>query len=185
MDSEIIKRYNKEPNGPYLIDVMVEKPEDIFTEYDGVIAWNRKDLDEDIDHYLMSCIEELEGMEWAIRMSLSVEQDDALERKIIYAIRSFYKYKQREVLKHFMGQLRKTAFSILLGLALLTAITFWGASFEGHLGEIAREGLMVAVWVTMWQGFASLIYEIAPTISRKRRCREVAEARISFRYPNA
>ena len=78
MDSEIIKRYNKEPNGPYLIDVMVEKPEDIFTEYDGVIAWNRKDLDEDIDHYLMSCIEELEVAGRQLQGGIAEKQGDRL-----------------------------------------------------------------------------------------------------------
>lgn len=186
MDTEIIKRYNKEPNGPYLIDIMVDRPEHIFTEYDGVIAWNRKDLDEDFDRYLMACVDELESLPWAIRISLRAEPDDGLEKKIIYAIRNFYSYKQKEIKRTFMGVFRRTLFSGALGFSILTAITIYGGLFDGwgHAGEIAKEGLHVAIWVTIWHAIADTLYEIGPTRKKLRHSKMAAEARISFRYPD-
>ena len=182
MDSEIIKRYNKEPNGPYIIDILIDQPLDLFTELDGVISWKRKDLDEDVDHYVMECIEELGNLEWMLRLNLRTEPDEAMERKLVYAIRSFYRYKQRDIRKGFNARLVKTALSFVLGLGILSAITFGGGLFAGHLGEIAREGLMVAVWVAIWNAVQDLLYEAWPAIKRQRRSKAAADACITFRY---
>ena len=187
MDSEIVRRYNKEPNGPYLSDMLIEKPEDIFTDYDGVIAWNRKDLDEDFDRYLMACVEELEDLPWAIRLSLRSDQDEALERKIVYAIRNFYRYKRKDAIKTIQKLIRKTLLSAVIGFSILTIITLWNSWFAewGNAGAIVLEGLHVAIWVTIWHAIADILFEFGPTIRRVRRCRAASEARLSFRYPES
>jgi len=169
-----------------LIDILIEKPEDIFTDYDGVIAWNRKDLDEDFDRYLMACVEELDRYSWAIRLSLRSEPDEMLERKIVYAIRSFYRYKRKDAIKTIQNFVLKTALSALLGFTLLTIITLWNPWFEhwGNAGAILLEGLHVAIWVTIWHAVANTLYEFAPSIKRMKRCLAASKAGISFRYPS-
>jgi len=131
---------------------------------------------------VMDCIEELDSTEWMLRFNLHCEPDEVLEKKIVFAIRSFYRYKQRDVLKSFMSRLRRTALSLGLGIAILAVITFGGNIFEGHWGEMAREGLMVAVWVTMWNAFQDVLYEAWPAVKRQRRCKAAADACMTFRY---
>lgn len=187
MDNEILDRYNKDNNGNYFIDIVVDKPEDIFTEYDGVIAWNRKDLDDDFDHYLMECAEELDGHSWFIRLNMYTAPDEALEKKILFAIHNFYKYKHRNTSKTFYSMLYKTIWSALGGLGILTVLTVWSDSIEawGKAGEVIKEGLDVAIWVTMWHAIADVLYEIHPTLHRRKYCQQASTTRIIFRYPLA
>ena len=178
---QLLSRYERSPEGEVFIDVSVRGVEDLFNYFDRAAAFRKKDLDQDFVDYLIDCVREIKGEPFVVRIIL--QRDEEMERldRTRRAIKNFFKYLKDVEHGACQRLLRRSLLYFLLGLSLLS-LSLAGGAFIGPrvFGNLLSEGLTIAAWVSMWQAFAQLIFDLPPHIHTIRIYKRIMWAPVIF-----
>lgn len=170
----------KTENGEVVIEVVVNKIRQIFTEYDPA-PFKERDLDEKFATYTLSTVQEFPlNVKIKLRILIKEESDKLVDKKIILeAIESYYAYEAGLIRSHLKRNLRVSRFFFMLGLLILFSCLSFSQILEsmyepsGRM-EILKEGLVILGWVAMWRPAEMLFYDWWPLREKRLYLEKIA-----------
>jgi len=99
------------------------------------------------------------------------------------SIRNYFKYLKDVAYADCRHLLRRSLLYLLLGVALLSlSLALPGEAFAAPrvFHNLLSEGLTIAAWVSMWQAFAQLIFDLPPRLHIIRIYRRILRAPLLF-----
>jgi len=180
----ILSRYARTEDGKIVLDVTAGRIEDLFSNFDRVSPYTRKDLDPDVVDYMTDCARELGGEDFVIRINLAEPFEDAPMSRVIQGIQNYFVYVQ-QVERRRMRALFRNSFALLgVGVALLVGMLWIRRTLSpkpGLVGTIGIEGLTIAGWVALWEAVATFLLQWPPHRRELRLYRRIADAPVLFR----
>ncbi len=184
MKTTILNRYEKASSGEVIIDVAVHSIEELFNNFDRTSAFFKKDLDQDFVDYLIDSVREIKQHDFLIRINLQGAETEERMLRVQRSIKNYFSYLKETERHAIQKLLKKSAIYLLIGVLLLS-LSFWftgGAAEDHHMPfGILTEGLTIAAWVSMWQAFANIIFEIPPLRNNIRRYRRIMSSKVVFK----
>ncbi|MDY0116453.1 MAG: hypothetical protein RBR59_02625 [Sulfurimonadaceae bacterium] len=184
MRHEILARYELSQNNEIIIDIAIDKIEELYSNFDRKSPFLKKDLSEDFVNYLIECVQEIGDKNFFIRLDLETPPAvDSLSR-IKNSIHNFF-YYLIELKSIQMRAKAKTSFILLIvGLFLASVAIVLHSRADAmellFLGVIA-EGLSVAAWVALWESLATFLIHFIPFKKRIKLYERIAHAEITIR----
>lgn len=183
MRRTVLNRYARADDGRIVIDVAATRVKDLYNNFDKSAPYIRRDLDQDLCDYLVTCAMELKREPFVVRFTLENRPDDSRQSRIRRSINAYFLYlgeiEQQKVTQMF----RKAAILSCVGLAIL----FLSVSVNQALGSersvvanVFAQGLTVAAWVSLWESLAILLIEWFPHRKNILLYRRLADAEVIF-----
>jgi hypothetical protein len=163
MKKHVINRYEI-ADGNVIIDVAIQKVEDLYDNFDRTAAYLKKDLDQDFVDYLIDSVREIRKHPFIIRITMRQVDDSRIER-LQRSIKNYFLYLKELDIRRIKKLMRRSVFLFGLGTVLIaiTAFLHAKAPLSPHITRnILTEGITVAAWVLLWEAFANLILEWHP-----------------------
>lgn len=185
MRQTIIGRYEKESDGRLIIDVTVERIEELYDRFDSAANYIKKDLNEDFVDYLIECVREIKQYDFLIRINLSRQESEENIQRVQGSIRHYFVYLQesegREIRKHLSRSCYFLGFGVFLIFAALSLGSQYGTD-SNILKDIGIEGVTIVAWVSMWEAVSNLIFEWIPHFQRLRLYDRIIASEVRFRH---
>ncbi|NTU57410.1 MAG: hypothetical protein HGB00_00600 [Chlorobiaceae bacterium] len=185
MKKHIHDRYERTADGRLVIDVSASKVEELYEDFDKKAPYHKKDLDEDLTHYLTECVREIGRVDFVIRFTLDTMPAEELKDRVRTSLNRFFMY-QRELEMSFMRKMvRKSLVFFMLGIILLV-FSLWFAGYlpgmvdSPFMRSVLVEGLTIAAWVSLWESLATLLVEWRPFRQQIRLNYRIAAAPVLF-----
>lgn len=182
-NQKLLSRYELSPKGEVFIDVSVRAVEDLFNYFDRAAAFRKKDLDQDFVDYLVECVREIRGVPFIIRFMLQTAEEKERLDRAQQGIKNYFRYMKDVEHGEAHQLVRRSLLYLLLGVALISlSLALPGDAFVGPrvFRNIITEGITIAAWVSMWQAFAHLIFDLLPHYNNIRTYRRILRAPIIF-----
>lgn len=184
MKTAVLNRYEKDPQGRFVIDVSADGFEELYSFFDKGAPYARRDLDYELAEYLAESVAELEGHPFLIRFSLKrpIGSDD--QSRIANSIQVYFHYLAEKERRQVGRMIRKSLLLFVLGLLILSgAVWFsqWSRSWDSVGANVVAQGFTVAAWVSLWESLATFLFEWSPRRRRIRQFRSLAESALDFR----
>jgi len=187
MNLKSISRYDISTDNRFIIDVMVQGPEELFEKYDENASFYKKDLDERFERYLLECVDEI-GLKNAclIRIGLPVEQEKRIdETDIGFSFKQYFDYSIFICEKELKSASFRMFLHVILALAtLLIMFTFNlpenmpGSDILGLLNS----GLPAAIWVLLLTGFSRYLFRSFTQRKQIKIYRTLKNTPVEFLY---
>ncbi len=187
MKHELLKRYDREIDGSYIINTRVNSYSSLFNEFDfSSSLWNR-DLKEEFVDYLVDCVDEI-GAQNKFVLQLSLPEDnkeDNFSEKFSKAISSYFLYLvhiSRKSIKKFTN---KIIFNFSISISLLILIFLTGKRMDNSdsmLYMIFNEGLYIAIWVLMWPVFSDFLFDIKEELNNIKIYKRLLNVKLLIKY---
>ena len=182
----IIDRYELSSDGSVIIDVSVEKIEDLYNYFDRKAPYLKKDLDQELADYLIDCVREIGNSGFIIRISLEHLRDEQRER-VRKSIRNFFMYLDELEHRKMRMMFRNSLMLFGVGLAILAVSIVLNkhiSSSSSVVGTVFAEGLTIAAWVALWEALATVLIEWYPRHRDILLYRSIAGSQVVFhRFP--
>lgn len=183
MKPEVLRRYARLENGTFVIDITAARVEDLYNNFDKSAPYIRRDLDDNLGDYLITSGHELKQQPYAMRFILGHFPEPDRQSRILQSINAYFFYlAEKERLQ--ISQLFRKSF-ILLGIGIF--ILFSLAMADKLLfvtttvySKVMLEGLTVAAWVSMWNGFAAFLIEWPPLHQNVKVFTRLADTAVLF-----
>ncbi len=179
MRQEILSRYEKSPNNEIIINITIDKIEDLYSNFDRKSPFLKKDLNENFVNYLIESVQEIEDKAFLIRIDLeSVPAVDSLPR-IKNSIHNFFYYLKELKSKQMRTKAKTSAILLFVGLFLASisiVLHARAAASEMLFLSVLAEGLSVAAWVALWESLATFLIEFIPFRKRIKLYDRIAHA---------
>jgi hypothetical protein len=184
---DILKRYASTDTGEVIIDVSASRVQDLYDDFDKTAPYMRKDLEEQLVHYLLDCTREIGSTKFVIRFNLDEQIDMDSNLRVKESIKTYFSYLKELEIRNLRGMLRKSFFLLGIG-AVILMLSLWirniTATNENVFFQVIGEGLTVAAWVSLWEALATFLLEWAPTRKEIRLCDRLSQVQIFFAYPS-
>jgi len=155
----------------HTIDVRVETIDQLFNSIDPS-PFNRKDLDQDAEDFIVSWARELPRDEpFELVLHLDALPTPEARRDVADAVHNYFAARAETARRDFRFLMRQGRTSLVIGLVFLASCLLF-AEFAvprdaGTFATIVREGLLIGGWVAMWRPLEIFLYEWWPL--RRRR----------------
>lgn len=184
MRTSISGRYEKSQDGRLIIDVTVEKIEELYDRFDSIASYKKKDLDEEFVDYLSQCAKELKTQDFLLRINLQEEESKPKTDRLRSSIHHYFIYLQELERRQIKKHLTRACYLLGLGVSLVFISLSLGARYDGvHniLKDLGIEGITIVAWVSVWEAATDLIFEWWPHLQRGRRYEKIAASEVQFR----
>ena len=182
MRKTILERYQRLPDGRYVIDINAGKTSDLYNNYDKYAPYVRKE-DQDLVDYITDSAQELGNAEFFIQFRLREPADSELRVRIAKSIKNYFLYL-RTVEMHELGRMMRTSLIVLaVGIAILLLSIWVNSNITGKpsvLHMVFAEGLTVASWVALWQALATFLIHWAPISKKIILYKRIAKTDVQF-----
>jgi hypothetical protein len=183
MQSTILERYPRAPDGRYIIDITAGKVSDLYNDFDKLAPYVRKELGQDLVEYISDSVRELGRQEFTIRFHLVEPPDEAMMARVTSSISSYFMYLKTIELHELGRIIRISLIYLVVGVALLF-LTVWVneqlAPGAAVLSRVFSQGLTVAAWVSLWEALATFLVNWTPYTRKIRMCERIAGAPVQF-----
>lgn len=185
MKKRILDRYEKTPDGSLIIDVAARRVEELYENFDKSAPYHRKDLDDDLVAYLAGCVREIGSADFVVRFTFEQQPSMDLMEMVRSGMHAFFMY-QVELEYGAMKKMLRTALLLLLVGIVILAFSLWvnrvfvSSANSSFLNRFFAEGLTIAAWVSIWEGFATILLNLAPHLFRIRLFRRIVSASVLF-----
>ncbi len=180
---DILSRYAFTDNGEIIIDVSAPRVQDLYSDFDKTAPYMRKDLEEELVHYLLDCAREIGNANFVIHFNLDKPIDKESNLRVKESIRTYFSYLKELEGRKMRDMLRKSFFLLGIGLTILV-LSIWvskiASSVENVLVQIIITGLTVAAWVSLWESLATFLIQWSPNRKEIKLCDRLSRAPISF-----
>lgn len=179
----LLTRYRKDNRGNLLIEVTVDKIEDLYNDFDRNAPFRKRDLDQEFVDYLIDCAEELLTEKYIILFSVKDKPDEYKQSRIIKSIDNYFHYLV-ELEKKGIRQMMFRAFVLfVIGLVILVCSVLLAKKIQNSNNlvlDIVNQGLTVAAWVSLWESIATFLLEWAPKLKKIKIFKRVIESKFIF-----
>lgn len=183
MKKRILERYRCDNTGRLVIDIAASKVSDLYDDFDKHAPFLKKELDYDLVEYLIDSVRELGREPFSVHFTFSETTAEDLEARLRKSIHSYFEYLlvtiQRELHKMF-----RSAFILLsLGLVMLSVSIYINLHYnieDTIIKGVMAEGIVIAAWVSVWEGLAALLMNFPPLKRTRRIYRRLSSAHYSF-----
>ncbi|WP_372797266.1 hypothetical protein [Pontiella sp.] len=171
MKKHILDRYRRDESGRLVIDIAAEKVSDLYDDFDKHAPFVKKELDYDLVEYLIDSAREIGRESFGICFIFASPVDRELEQRLCKSVRNYFSYLLETNRREIMQTLRSSVILLALGLAMLAVSIYLNLTF--HLDDavvegVMAEGLVIAAWVSVWEGLALLLMN-GPVLLKNRR----------------
>lgn len=183
MTKKLKKQRYRKVGEKHLIEVRVNTGLQLFDARDPA-PFRARDLDDDFTEYIVTSADEFSAKTpLKIMIYVREKMDKEIDRDaIMEAIHSWLSY-QIDLKRIQLQKLFKTA-QLFLGIGLISLITCLSLANLLHSAEtldavkIAKEGLIIFGWVSMWKPFELILFDWYPAFDRIRLFRKLLETEI-------
>ena len=181
----IVDRYEHTVDGLVIVDVAARRVEDLYEDFDKTAPYHKKDLDEDLAHYLTECVREIGRVGFVIRFMFESYPSEEYMQRVRTSVHKFFIY-QRELELGAMNKMLRTAATLLvigifiLGLSLWVNHLFAVDGTPTFLNSVFVEGLTIVAWVSMWEALATFLLNWPQHLFLIKLYRKIAEAPVQF-----
>ena len=189
MPKRIVDRYEHTVDGLVIVDVAARRVEDLYEDFDKTAPYHKKDLDEDLAHYLTECVREIGRVGFVIRFMFESYPSEEYMHRVRTSVHKFFIY-QRELELGAMNKMLRTAATLLvigifiLGLSLWVNHLFAVDGTPTFLNSVFVEGLTIVAWVSMWEALATFLLNWPQHLFLIKLYRKIAEAPVQFQPPS-
>lgn len=184
MRRDVLSRYERDSDGNIIVDISATRVEDLYNDFDKSTPYIRRDLDQDLTDYLISCIRELASAPFIIRFTLTNQPDELKMERIRRSLNTYFLYLAETETLLILQMFRRSAIFLAIGIGLLCA----SVSLNQLLGptrsltaNVFVEGLTVATWISLWEALATFLIEWFPHRKNVRLYRRLASTQLAFR----
>ncbi len=179
------KSWYPQEDGKSVIEIQVDYLEQLFDKRDPN-PYRSKDLDDDVDEYLISSSQEIGHNKIGKLRILSLENANDQSLEIVKtAIKDFFNYRYDITDKKLKTVLALGFKTLLIGLFFLSIAIFISHSLGKKLendffGHFVKEGLILIGWVSMWKPINIFLYEWLPLVEQKKIFKLLSEVPIEI-----
>lgn len=173
--------------GVRLLEVRVHSALQLFDARDPA-PFRARDLDDDFTEYVIASAEEFGTEPMKILIHVEEAEPQQLGRDSIRDAIKFYFQYQIDLRRLQLSKLFRTARLFGgIGLICLVVCLLIAKFLDTHIAEtdfrsVAREGLIIFGWVSMWKPFELILFDWYPLYDRIRLMRKLLEADIEVRF---
>ncbi|MDH3392400.1 MAG: hypothetical protein OEL66_00200 [Desulfobulbaceae bacterium] len=185
MGTSITARYEKTLDGRRIIDVTIDKIEELYDRFDSIASYKKKDLDEEFVEYLSQCAKELKNQDFLLRINMQEEETKSKTDRLRSSIHHYFAYLQELERRQIKKHLTRACCLLGLGITLVFISLSLGARYDdvhSILKDIGIEGVTIVAWVSVWEAATDLIFEWWPHFQRGKRYEKIAASEILFRH---
>ena len=120
---------------------------------------------------------------FVVRINLTNAETTAHMKRVRKSMNSFFDYLKSVEYREINRLFKKATLYFCLGIAFIfLSFRLPVESFGGPrvLSDILAEGTTIAGWVSMWQAFAELIFELPPHIQTLGIYNKILDAKVLF-----
>jgi len=180
---EVLARYAQTSDGAIAIDVSASKVADLYSDFDRVAPYVRKDLEQNLVDYLIESARDIGARPFVIRLNLASPCDEAISRRVTESIAGYFTYLQAVERRKMQKLMRTSAILFGIGLALVVVAVWVNravASGGSVIGRVGAEGLTVASWVSLWEALATILIHWPSHREEIALYRHLAEAKVQI-----
>jgi len=184
---DILNRYESTDTGEVIIDVSASRVQDLYDNFDKTAPYMRKDLDEQLVHYLLDCAREIGKTKFVIHFNLDEPTDEESNIRVRESVRDYFSYLKELETRKIRDMLRKSFFFLGIGLGIL-ALSLWvgkiTVSRSNVFIQVIGEGLTVAAWVSLWESLTTFLLQWTPNRNEIRLCDRLSKSQVYFVTPS-
>jgi hypothetical protein len=176
------------PAGASVIEVRVSELRQLFNAIDPS-PFRERDLDPRAEEFIVDWARDLpRDAPLALRVHLERSAGRSDEATLLGdAIRQYFKARAAGSRRALRELFRRGRISLLIALAFLgTAVTLSdliGATGDGGVRAMLREGLLIGGWVAMWRPLEVFLYDWWPILGEVRLLERLSRMSVSIEYP--
>ena len=177
------KVYQVDPaNGAFLVEVALDRYEDVFNEWDPA-PYKRRDLDPDLLTYLNESSLDI-PLRYELELSFTVpaEAGDTEKEKLVSdGIRNYFSFEARQMRRR-LGQIyRTTAAYLVCAVLLLIATTYANRmTVDNVLLDVLRQGITIGAWVFAWECISGFLFDHRRVRMELHRLERIKRALLCF-----
>ena len=179
-DQIIARRYQSTSNGRVAIDIAVASLNQLYNPFDSHAAASLRELDQNFVDYLTECAKEVDSRDYLIRIAIEQPLTTADIQQVGTSISNYFLYLAAVARRKLHASLKKTIVLLLAGLLLISSSGYWPATPvpPGTALRIIQEGMVIVAWVSLWEAFASIIFQWYPMLRMIGFYREISRAEL-------
>jgi len=175
--------YDKK-NNAYVIEVSLDKYEDIYNEWDPT-PFKKRDIEPEFVDYLLDSSYDI-PFKYNLDIKLYLPQnkyDERKEKNVKSALKSYFNYMLDRNKKHLFDTIARCARSFVIALILLSFCYIVNSSRRGNdLSSVLVEGVGILGWVAMWNVGEEILFKGINKISKRRAIKRLSDAKVEFVY---
>jgi hypothetical protein len=169
--------------GNYIIEIALDKYEDVFNEWDHA-TYGRRDMEPELAFFLEECSGEIPAHHgtdlvfYLPRQAKDTEKESIIS-KVIKGYYEFYATTEHKALSRIY---RQRVHHVLLAAFLLAPTYLFNFWQRSAILSLIKEGLVIGSWFFLWESISFFIFGRSKYISKIRTYERLAKANICFRY---
>lgn len=176
--------------GKRMIDIRVTSVLQLFDARDPA-PFRARDLDDDFVEYVTAAAEEIPG-KGPLDIVIHIDETPTATLDadaITQSIRSFFEYqidlRRLQISKLFRAARLFLAIGVSCLILCLLAAELLEANVEDStFRKVAREGIIIFGWVSLWKPFELLLFDWYPTYDRMTLLRRLARSTVQIQFKN-
>lgn len=179
----LINRYRKDNKGNLLIEVTVDKIEELYNDFDRNAPFRKRDLDQEFVDYLIDCAEELLKEDYKILFTVKDKLDEYKQSRIIKSIDNYFHYLVVLEKKNIRQMLFRAFVLFIIGLIILISSVLLAKKVQNTNSivlDIINQGLTVAAWVSLWESIATFLIEWVPRLKKIKVFKSIIKSKLIF-----
>ena len=184
MRPSITDRYEKNADGITILDVTINKIEELYDRFDIVASYKKKDLNEEFTEYLLECANELKKEPFLLRINLLEANNEAKNKRLKSSIRHYFTYLRELELREIQKHLTRAAYSLSFGIIMVFLSFYLDSHYKtAHsiITDISIEGITIVAWVSVWEASTNLIFKWGPHYKKRKLYGKIANSEVQFR----
>lgn len=175
--------YDKK-NNAYVIEVSLDKYEDIYNEWDPT-PFRKRDIEPEFMDYLLDSSYDI-PYKYNLDIKLYLpksKEDEKKEKNAKAAMKSYFNYMLDRNKKHLLDSVSRCARSLVISLILLGFYVATSSNNElGELSSVLVEGVGILGWVAMWHVGEEILFKGINKITKRKVIKRLSDAKVEFVY---
>jgi hypothetical protein len=180
-----IESHYRQENGFYLIEIRLNKIDQIFNSLDPS-PFIEREIDRNAKSYIVESLQEL-PIDSKVKILIYIADaiDIDAKKMVSEAIHNYFDYCSDGKVKELRQLFRTGRISLAIALVFLaTCITIdslISSLFDGTIAKILHEGLFIIGWVAMWRPIQIFLYDWVPLDRDQRIFRKLSKVPIEIK----
>ena len=179
----ILERYAHTETGDIIIDVAANRVQDLYENYEKVLPYIKKDLEDHLASYLVESVQELGETPFIIRITLKEAPSEDVIPRVKKSLENYFRYSIEMEIVKMKERARASVVLLSIGIAILVLSVWVNRAVGKDPGVTARviaEGLTVAAWVSLWEALATFLIQWTPHRKRIRLYERLSSAEVKM-----